>query len=334
MNSTKKLLSLFQFVGTRFYGNEPEGAAATTETPVENATNNSVPDWIAEVKGEQKVEAPATEQAATEEKSIDFKSRFGFDETEIEQRVKGYDELKADLEKVVNSNPYKSNYAEQLDNLLSKGVDLTAAINYLTTDVDKMDGLDLLVTDMVIQNPSLKGKEEALKEELAEKFKQGEWADGAKVMDTLEFEKAVAEAKERQKKYLEDSITPKRADIIAEKEAAKNKQEWEKEFPNIVPKSLKFEIEGKQINFEIKDPKLEVQLNNIIQSLGGVTKENVETAKEYIENELLVANKQAIFKLIYEQGATSKVKETFNELENVDTKSKQSITSTLPEWTR
>lgn len=336
----KKLLSIFSLTETRIYGNEPE--VIVDQALAEQQPGKEVlPPWIEEYKeGAGGAEIPTKTQSQEptkevktqkQESAFDFKSKFGLEETEVEQRIKEYETLKQDYDKVVSSSPYKTTYAEQIDKLMDNGVDFQTAVNYLSTDLDKIEGLDLLVADKIISHPSLKGKEEQLKNELAEQYKQGEWAEAAKVMDQLEFEKAVAEAKERQKKYLEDSIQPKRAEILAEKESAKNKQDWEKEFPSIVPKSLKYNVEGVEINFEIKDAKLEAQLNNIIQNLGGATKENVEAAKEYIENELLVANKEAIFKLIFNQGGTVKEKANLDELENTD-KNQKTISKTSKPW--
>lgn len=275
-----------------------------------------------------------TEQKAEQPQDVSayVKEKFGLDESELSERLTKFSEYEKLNKELAESNPYKSDYGRQIDELIAEGMEFNDAVEFLQLDVEKMVSVDKItrhlkstvakgLSDSQIKDYILEDLGYSLSN-LDEEEKQEIW-NNLTPSQQIKLNKMTDEANQflvSKKESLKNSA-PKRHEVLQGKENLERIKAWEREIPSMITDKITEKVKDLDVVFEVpKEEKAEVAklaLSYAEQAgLDVSNKENLEHVKSYATNVMRLRNFDKFMELAFNSGSSKQLDADLNKFEN------------------
>lgn len=280
-------------------------AAETTETTETKETTEVVE--TTEVK-----EVEITDEA--------FVAKYGFTPSE-------YEDLKKEREELINANPYKSEQARQIDELISGGMDFDSALEFIKLDASKLTPMQkvILHTKQTLQGEFTDAEIiEYINNDLLENYDPEEKLSIKQQAKLQELTKKAEEFIEGKKNSLK-SEAPSRSSIVEERQNIARIKEWGSIIPSVVKNKVEFTFGDKEKPLKINLDLNEADTKELQETLQTYTEnydvsaknaEDKEKLAAYAKNVVILKNIDKLLALSYKQGLSNKTKEIIEREEN------------------
>lgn len=248
--------------------------------------------------------------------------RFGADPDTIKSRLEKEQSNEALINELKEANPYKSEFAKQVDDLVSEGMSFDQAVDFIKLDPTKMSDFDKIVFQL--KNTTAKGVSD---EDILNYIKE-DLLGGADEEDLSPSQKIkLNELTEKADKFLQekkDSLkvnTKSRNSIFEGKETSERMAKWETSAKESVQPKYSFSTKEGEVNFELApEQKKEVEtlvMNHLkTANLDPSKKEDVETVKQIANNFVKVLHFDSILELGIKNGVAIALKKEVEDKHN------------------
>jgi len=251
-----------------------------------------------------------------------IEAKYGFKPSE-------YENLKKERDELVSANPYKSDEARQIDELISGGMSFDSALEFIRLDVSKLTPMQKIVLH---QKQAIKGDfsdqeiMDYINNDLLEQYDPEEKLTIKQQSKLQQLEKE-AEAFIEQKKSSLKSDAPSRSSLVEERQNIERIKEWGSTIPQIAETKMEFQFGDKEkplkVNFDLSEAdKKELQdaLKTYTETYD-VSAKNAEhkaNMEAYAKNFVILKQLPMLLNLSYKQGLSHKTKEMIQKEENPD----------------
>jgi len=294
------------------------------------------PRDVQQVEEQAPVQESQQQEQIQEQAPIDYgayiKEKFGVEETELSQRLSKVEEYERLNKELSEATPYKSDYARQIDELVSEGMDFDQAIEFMKLDIEKMDSVDKIATHLkstVAKDLNISEIKDYILEDLGYSVDGLDAEDKDKIWSELtpsqkiKLNKLTDEANTflAQKKENLKNNAPKRHEVLQGKENLERIKAWEQQIPNLITDKILQKIKDSEVVFELSsEEKQEVAklTSNYVQSVGldVSNKESLEHVQSYMQNIVRLRNFDKFLELAYNSGSSKQLDKDLQEFEN------------------
>jgi len=251
-----------------------------------------------------------------------IEAKYGFKPSE-------YENLKKERDELVNANPYRSEEARQVDELISGGMSFDAALEFIRLDVSKLTPMEKIILH---QKQAIKGEFsdqeiiDYINNDLLESYDPEEKLTIKQQSKLQQLEKE-AEAFIEQKKSSLKSDAPSRSSLVEERQNLERIKEWGSTIPKIAETKMEFTFGDKEkplkVNFDLneqdkKDLQEALKTYTETYDVSATNAEHKANLEVYARNFVLLKNADKMLNLAYKQGLSHKTKEMIQKEENPD----------------
>ena len=248
--------------------------------------------------------------------------RFGADADTIKSRLEKEQSNEALINELKEANPYKSEFAKQVDDLVSEGMSFDQAVDFIKLDPTKMSDFDKIVFQL--KNTTAKGvSDEDILNYIHEDLLGG--AEGTLTpSQKIKLNEQLTEKAEKFLQEKKDSLkvnTKSRNSIFEGKETSERMAKWETSAKESVQPKYSFSTKEGEVNFELApEQKKEVEtlvMNHLkTANLDPSKKEDVETVKQIANNFVKVLHFDSILELGIKNGVAIALKKEVEDKHN------------------
>jgi len=290
----------------------------------ENGNENQEQQQEQQNQGSQEQSQEQRQEGGKQDVDYDkhISERFGADPDTIKSRLEKEQSNEALLQELKEANPYKSEFAKQVDDLVSEGMSFDQAVDFIKLDPTKMSDFDKIVFQL--KNTTAKGvSDEDILNYIKEDLLGGADEDDLSPSQKIKLNELTAGAEKflQEKKDSLKVNTKSRSSILEGKEASERMSRWESTAKESVQPKYTFSTKEGEVNFELA-PEQKKEVENLVMNhlksanLDPSKKEDVETVNQIANNFVKVLHFDSILELGIKNGVAIALKKEVEDRHN------------------